>query len=469
MMGQAPNFASRAQRAVTRHASPPSPGVLSLGATGAGTAMASISALGVLNIERMTGGIWSVAAIVTAGLICLWLANVFTHLSAKVPTSASLLAYAVRGMGVWAGLFFVFPYFMAMVLLGGVEALIVGKLANEVMPVPVLACAASFLIGTWAICRSGIQVGYRAQIIATGLLFSLTIVLCAVQVFKTAQSGFLAERLLLTFPGGLAMAAAVGQAMFLFMGFELITSHAEIARNGSIKRSLRRAIPFLTVFYVALAVGISTLSTSPSLDEYLFVPQLALANATGESLAVAPVMLIFVLASFSSYNGALLGLSRFVYALARQGTLPRSLSVLDPKTLTARPALNALLFVSLFLMGLVYLSSFYLPVILAASVIAAIVYALMAVLRERAPFLEKGRTTSSRLLGAFIAMALLAIASGVVISAGDYQVFVLFILAALFIFAAYLACGAGSRKRSDFFREGAGCVTRLLPRSTLSR
>jgi amino acid transporter len=358
---------------------------------------------------------------------------------------------------------------MVMVLLGGVEALIVGKLANEIMPIPVFACAAGFLIGTWAICRSGIQVGYRAQIIATGMLFTLTVVLCAVQVFKTAQSGLLAEWLLPTFPGGLAILAAVGQAMFLFMGFELITSHAEIARNGSIKLSLRRAIPFLTVFYIVLAVGISTLSTSPSMEEYFFVPQLALANATGDNLAVAPVILIFVLASFSSYNGALLGLSRFVYALARQGTLPRSLAVLDPKTLTARPALAALLIISLFLMGLVYLSSFYLPAILTAAVIAAAMYALMAVLRERAPFLEKDRTASARLLGTLVAFALLAIASGVVISAGDYRFSVLFILAALFIFSAYLACGAASRKRSNILRQGAGCMARLLLRNTISK
>ena len=76
---------------------------------------------------------------------------------------------------------------------------------------------------------------------------------------------------------------------------------------------------------------------------------------------------------------------------------------------------------------------------------------------------------SARLLGTLVAFALLAIASGVVISAGDYRFSVLFILAALFIFSAYLACGAASRKRSNILRQGAGCMARLLLRNTISK
>lgn len=145
-------------------------GVAALTATGTGTAMASVSAIGVMNIEMLAGGLWSVAAILAAGLICFWLANVFAHLSARLPTSASLLAYAVRGLGARYGMLLIFPYFMSMVLLGGFEALIVGALVNALLTLPMLLGAGLFLIGTWAICRSGIRVGYRMQMVATTVL-----------------------------------------------------------------------------------------------------------------------------------------------------------------------------------------------------------------------------------------------------------------------------------------------------------
>lgn len=427
-------------------------GVAALTATGTGTAMASISAIGVLNIEMLAGGLWSVAAILAAGLICFWLANVFAHLSARLPTSASLLTYAIRGLGARYGMLLIFPYFMAMVLLGGFEALIVGALMNAVLTLPTLVGAGLFLIGTWTICRSGIRVGYCMQVVATSVLFALIVGLCIVQALNAADAGLLDERLLPIFPGTVAFVAAVGQAMFLFMGFELITSHAEVAREGSIRPSLRRSVLLLIAFYAVLAVGLASMPSGRPDAENFLVPQLTLASQAGVPGMLLAVTLVCLLASFTSYNGALLGLSRFLSALARQGILHRRLADLDPRTLTARPALAALLCTTLILMVAIDATDLYKPSILAAAAIAAVAYAAMTLLRERPPFLEQERGGVLRVLGVLIALLLLGLTFGVVAEAGGAQSRVIAIIAVLFL------CAASMTRNLKYGRERAGTL-----------
>ena len=54
-----------------------------------------------------------------------------------------------------------------------------------------------------------------------------------------------------SFPGFIA---AVGQALFLFMGFELLTSQAENAPPAAIAKSLTGTVAVLTAFYALLAL-----------------------------------------------------------------------------------------------------------------------------------------------------------------------------------------------------------------------
>lgn len=167
---------------------------------------------------------------------------------------------------------------------------------------------------------------------------------------------------------------------------------------------------------------------------------------------LAALALVCVLASFTSYNGALLGLSRFLNALARQGILHRRLAGLDPRTLTARPALAALLCTTLILMVAIDVSDLYKPSILAAAVTAAIVYAAMTLLRERSPFLERERAGALQVLGVLIALLLLGLAFGVVAEAGGTQSRLLAIIAVLFL------CAASMTRNLKYGREPAGAL-----------
>jgi amino acid transporter len=312
MMGPSPSSSPAAART--------SIGAATLTLTASGTAMASVCAVGLLQIQQLVGGIWSVIAIVAAGALCGVIAFALDRLSSVLPSGAGLLAYLSRGLNRRIATLVMISYLFVMLLLIGVESLIVGVLLAKLTPLPTLGGAMLFLLFTWLVCQRGIQVGYRIQSLATIALFVCLVALSIAAVVSAGRRGDLGAQIWATPPSAIALVTAIGQAIFLMMGFELVTSHAEIARPRAVGRALRASVVVLVVFYSIVALGLSSLSAPPAVDgDFLVVPQIALAAQAGHELVLIGVVAICLLSSFTSFHGALLGVSLFSRALSRQG------------------------------------------------------------------------------------------------------------------------------------------------------
>jgi APA family basic amino acid/polyamine antiporter len=254
--------------------------------------------------------------------------------------------------------------------------------------------------------------------------------------------GRLAAQLLPPVPPASHFVAGVGQALFLFMGFELITSHSEVAsRPDAVRRSLLISVGLLTSFYVLLSLGFSCVAVDVADVGVRYAPQLALVDRSlgpaGELLVIA----ISLLASFTSWNGGLLALSRFTAAVAAQGMLPRRFAAIDPRSLVPRAALSALLITGLLSAGLVGAFGLLDAAIFAAAAAAALVYAAVAWVRERAPFRERERAPIRSGLGALLALALTGLAAAVLIDAGPARA-----AASSLLLGAYGAAWLAARK-----------------------
>jgi amino acid transporter len=208
-------------------------------ATSCGTAIASVCALGLFQIERLLGGIWSVAAVLTAGVCCFGLARACARLSDVVPSGAGPLAFVSRGLGRKAGLVLVLPYLLLTLFLVGAEAMIVGVVLGRLLSLPIAVGAVGFLIGTWGLCRAGVRISYRAQALATWALIGGLCILSLLSLQDATHRGALASCLLPSAPDVGAFVAGVGQALFLFMGFELVTTQVELVRTPSAIASAR--------------------------------------------------------------------------------------------------------------------------------------------------------------------------------------------------------------------------------------
>lgn len=383
--------------------------------------MASVCAVGLLQMEQTLGGIGAVAALSIAGLLCLVLARTLARLTMILPSGAGLMAFLSRAFGRPVAILAVIPYFLLMLLLVGFEALIVGELVARLLPIPVVVTAVGFLVLTWAICRAGIQMGYLAQAVTTWALFACLTGMSFAMLFSAAQQGELLTRLLPVVPSLTDFVAGIGQALFLFMGFELLTSHVEVADHRSVGRALSGSVWVLILFYAITALGFACLTELPQTPSCFVLPQLLIAEHTGRLEVILLVIIISVLASFSSFNGALLALSRFIYALASQGLLPRQLAQLEPRTLTARPALRWLLGLTLCFMLIIHFLSWYQAVILAAAVAAAFVYAAVLWAREQVPFRENERSAYPQLMSAALALSFLGLGVGVIATAKNVR------------------------------------------------
>ncbi len=431
-----------------------SPKTITLIATGSGTAMASVCAVGLLQIEQTLGGIWAVAAISIAGLLCLVLARALVRLTTVLPSGAGLIAFLSRAFGRPVGILVVVPYLLLMLLLVGFEALIVGELVARLLPIPIIITAVGFLVLTWAVCRAGIQIGYLAQAVTTGALLACLIGISLVALFVAHQQGELLTRLYPTAPTLPAFIAGIGQALFLFMGFELLTSHVEVAGKLAVKRALSGSVGVLMLFYAITALGFACLSELPQTHSGFVLPQLLLAEQTGRLDVILLIIITGLLASFSSFNGALLALSRFTYALASQGLLPRRLAKLESRTLTARPALQLLLGLTISFTIIIYLLSWYQAAILAAAIAAAWVYATVLWARERLPFRESERAYRQQFISAVLVLSLVGLGVGIIITAAQVRYSILLLLVIAYGTAALLLIKRHPKPRPTLVSEG---------------
>jgi amino acid transporter len=398
------------------------PGQTALLASGCGTAVASVCALALVQIRQSLDGPWSVAAVLVAGAACGVLARAFARLCHVVPSGVGLPAYLSRAFGRRAGLRLTVPYLVLTVLLAGIEARIVGSLLESLLGLPAWSGAVSFLVVTWGICRLGLRPGYRAQIVATAGLMLVLAGLAAVAVAAAIRDGRLPEIAMAPAPSARAFLAGVGQAFFLFMGFELVTAHVEVVRSPRpIALALRRSVLVLTLFYALVASGYSAMPAGPAASDAgsWLTPQLGMGEALGGPAALLVVTVACVLASFTSFNGALLALSRLVHAFAVQGALPAGLRRMDPKRLVPGPALAVLLAASLAASLLVLAGGLAVTrlVLGTAAAAATIVYASALWARERPPFREAHRSVLAGRLAAGLASALLLLGSAALVDA----------------------------------------------------
>ena len=373
------------------------PGSVTLVATGCGTAIACVCALGLGEIDRRLGGLWSVLAVVCAALLCAALARALGRLSAVVPSGAGLLAYLSRGLGRRWSLLLMLPYVALVIAVVAVEARIVGAVSARLLPIPPAAGALVFLVFTWAIARSGVRLGLRAQAVATAVLMIGFSVLAFASVMAAARRPDFIAQLVPSPPSALALLGGIGQALFLFMGFELVTNQAEQVRApGAIASALSRSVRLLTFFYALAALGFSTRVPAPAGtggdgNAAWLTPQLGLGGAES-SIGAAAIGILCLLASFTSFNGALLTLSRLIYALAAQGVLPRRLARMDARRMVPPDALAALLAAVVALTFLLTTHALINAVLAGSAAAAGLVWAAAVAVRERPPFAEPGRS-----------------------------------------------------------------------------
>jgi len=269
-------------------------------------------------------------------------AYTFATLSARRPESGGIYSFARESFG--HGISTMTAWlFIAWVVIGAPAiTLAAGSYLAFAFPMSregVFAVAVGIILLAYGINYRGIRLSGRVQVAVVTmivLLLSAGVVASGPRISASNFAPFL--------PGGIAsIGVASALIVWSYLGYENVSNVAEEFENPKrdFGRSVTISVLLISALYLAVAfaiVGTGDYAAGSGVTPFAVL----LSNALGSYGGVV-VSLLAVVIIFSTVNAYTTGMARVVYAAAREGSLPRALAVVDPKSGVPRRSLLALL------------------------------------------------------------------------------------------------------------------------------
>lgn len=259
-----------------------------------------------------------------AGLIALVVARSVGELSLMYPGAIGVWTYVRNAWGNYLGLIVILGYIGMLLLVAGVEGKLLGQIFSDIFHLdnPTVVIAILFLL-VMAINLRGLSFSKRAQTWMVMLLVLLS-TLMALLALVTAPGEPIENAVHMKFQFG-SLLEMIIVAFFLFVGFEWITNSANTSRKAAedIPKVLTLSIIVLVVYYFLFSIAMQAyLSRGFVLN--VASPHVSMASILLGDYATYLVFLLSSLAVLTSFNVGLMGATRLVYAVAREGYLPIS-------------------------------------------------------------------------------------------------------------------------------------------------
>lgn len=299
--------------------------------TSAGLSYAAISFLGCILVANVVAGDSAWLALLIAGGLALLAAACFSELNALYPTAAAIRLYIKAAYNEKVSLVVAFAYTMTIVAVIAADSYVVGKALSYVFPAtPTLLWILAILALATIANLCGIRIAGALQDVTT---YALLVSAVAISVIGLASHGFQLHTPLaaLSDAGGLFNAVAAG--VFVFSAFEWVTPLAEeVSNHKLIPRGMFIALGLLFVAYGLFTLATTNLLSVQDTHGVWHLPQKVVDSAFPQMLMAEVAipggigrwwMLVATLfTGVMTFNGGFATASRFLYAAAREGTLP---------------------------------------------------------------------------------------------------------------------------------------------------
>jgi amino acid transporter len=356
-------------------------------ATSAGLAFAAIDYLGVVSVLAYAPGATAAVAILVGGILVVLVAGIFSELNGLYPTAAGIRLYLGRAVGSRTALSVTFSYMTTVVLVIAADAFLIGAAIRHVLHEPsglaYVWIAALLGLALTANLR-GVRLAGGIQTLVTYTVLSGTAVLSLIALLHVG--GAFRRPFDLFGKGAFSGIQAVAFALFLYAAFEWVTTTAEEARTPRvITRALFIAPALIWVVSTLLALALTHLVAFSALHHSAY-PQLLLGKAALGRVGELWMLSLTVLTALNTFNGGFLVASRFIYAAAREGTLPRQFASLNMRAVPWL-AVTALACASALVAAAVFASGEWLLLVAVGAAIESAIYALgslsLLILRRR--------------------------------------------------------------------------------------
>jgi APA family basic amino acid/polyamine antiporter len=380
-------------------------GVATATATSAGLAFAAIDYLGVVSVMAYAPGATAAVAVLLGGVLALLVAGIFSELNGLYPTAAGVRLYIARALGHRTALSVSFTYMTTVVLVIAADAFLIGAAVRHVLHQPsalTYVWIAVLLSLALAANLGGVRLAGWVQTLVTYTVLTGTAALSTVALFHVG--GGIHQPFNLFGKGSFSDIQALAFALFLYAAFEWVTTTAEEARTPRvITRALFIAPLLIWVTSTLFALALAHLMPFSALHHSAY-PQLLLGKAALGTVGELWMLALTVLTALNTFNGGFLVASRFIYAAAREGNLPRQFASLN---LNAVPwlAVTALAGISAAVAAVVFATGEWLLLVAVGAAIESAIYAVgslsLFILRRRETRERPFRLVAGRPLAAF--------------------------------------------------------------------
>lgn len=348
--------------------------------TGAGMAMATVSYSASMELATLVLGDSAWIAILLAGVFCLMAGACFAELSGMYPTAAGIKLFIERAFNEKVAMLFATMYITVAISVVGAETFVLARVLHDgtgITAVPPWVWGLAFLVIVLALNVRGIRIAGTFQDV---LAYSMFAFLIGSSVYAMAISEIpLQTPAMPGAPADFVKAVAVG--VFLYVGFEWVTPLAEeVTDQRLIARGLFLTVGVLFVTYALFNAGLTmtmapAIQATPGDPAYAGLIDAAVAKGAlppdvdraaltydqakqAFGTSVTPHVLLYrklfgtagivviicmsLIASVTSFNAGTLTASRYMYALARDGSLPKIFSRISIRYATPYMALIAL-------------------------------------------------------------------------------------------------------------------------------
>jgi len=283
--------------------------------------------------------------IATLAVTVLYVCFIFpyTELSAAIPHAGGPFAYARRAFGPWGAYLAGAATLLEFLFAPPAIARAIGSYVHLRAPsLPVNAVAVGAFVVFGVINAVGVSLAATIELVVTVLATFELVLFCGLTAPHVEVSRLLATP---WFPTGVAgVFAALPFAIWFYLGLEGVAMSAEEVVNP--KRDIPRGYIAGIATLVVLALGTLICTCGVMPWQALQEDDSPLPRALGRVLSPGhPMthMMVYLglLGLVASFHGILMGCSRQVYALAREGLLPRGLAGLHPRWQTPVWAIGA--------------------------------------------------------------------------------------------------------------------------------
>jgi amino acid transporter/ABC-type branched-subunit amino acid transport system substrate-binding protein len=341
-------------------------------------------------------------AVLAAGVFALIAWGFFAELNGMYPSAATIRLFMNKALNDKVSLTITFAYLSTITLVTGADAYIVGNALTFVLGqqhfmgglMAIVYIAVLLALAASANLR-GVKVAAGLQDVAVYTVIAVTVVIAIIALTHPPSEA--AHAYAVTHASqhdifGFIQAILIG--IFLFSAFEwVITNSEEVVkpRHVPIGMLITLGILAVTLSLVVTAMG-RLLSGHELTSDY---PQLYLGQAALGGVGFVTMLAITGATAINTFNGGFITASRFLYALAREGSLPKPFAALNDKLVPYVPVL-VLASLSLVVAVAVQLTRSlhsFAVLVLVGGVFEAMIYMMAGVcvlmLRRREPYRER--------------------------------------------------------------------------------